>query len=90
MGDRKFNFFKGRAENLVDKFEDESFDTIFIDMDHSYDSVKRDIQLWLTKVKKGGILAGDDYRETLPGVMKAVQELLPDSLIYHHGWIYTK
>lgn len=90
MGDRKFNFFKGRAENLVDKFEDESFDTIFIDMDHSYDSVKRDIQLWLNKVKKGGILAGDDYRETLPGVMKAVQELLPDSLIYHHGWIYTK
>ena len=90
MGNRKFNFFKGRAENLVENFENESFDTIFIDLDHSYESVKKDIELWLPKVKAGGILAGDDYRVTTPGVIDAVKELLPESLIFHYGWIYTK
>ena len=90
MGNRKFKYLKGRAENLVEKFDDEYFDTIFIDMDHSYQSVKRDIQQWLPKVKPGGILAGDDYRTTLPGVIEAVKELLPNSLIYHYGWIYRK
>jgi len=88
MGNRKFKFYKGRAEKLVEKFDNEYFDTIFIDMDHSYESVKRDIELWLPKVKKGGLLAGDDYRATVPGVIEAVKELLPNSLIYHYGWIY--
>ena len=88
MGNRKFKFYKGRAEKLVKMFDNEYFDTIFIDMDHSYESVKRDIELWLPKVKKGGLLAGDDYRATVPGVIEAVKELLPNSLIYHYGWIY--
>lgn len=90
MGSRKFSYLKGRAEKLVEKFDNEFFDTIFIDMDHTYDSVKRDIELWLPKVKPGGILAGDDYRNTIPGVIEAVEELLPNSYVYHHGWIYRK
>lgn len=90
MGDRKFNYHQGLAEELVHNFEDESIDTVLIDLDHSYESVYRDISLWLPKVKKGGILAGDDYREAFPGVRKAVYELIPESLIYHYGWIYFK
>ena len=42
----------------------------------------------VTESKKGGLLAGDDYRATWPGVIEAVKELLPNSLIYHYGWIY--
>lgn len=90
MGNRNFKHYIGLAENLVNNFDDESIDTVFIDLDHSYESVCRDISLWLPKVKKGGILAGDDYRETLPGVSKAVNELLPKSFMYHYGWIYFK
>lgn len=41
-------------------FEDESIDFMFIDGDHSTEAVLRDIEMWLPKVKKGGILAGDD------------------------------
>lgn len=39
---------------------DNSYDFIFIDGDHRYEHVSRDIQLWLPKVKKGGILCGHD------------------------------
>lgn len=41
-------------------FEDESIDFMFIDGDHSTEAVLRDIEIWLPKVKKGGIIAGDD------------------------------
>ena len=47
--------------NAVDRFENESIDIIFIDGDHSYDSVLQDISVWLPKVKRGGIMWGDDY-----------------------------
>ena len=46
------------AANLV---ADDSLDFVFIDADHSYESVLDDIILWYPKVKSGGIIAGHDY-----------------------------
>jgi len=41
--------------------------------------VKRDINLWLPKVKKGGILSGHDYgARKQPGVKKAIDEIFTD------------
>jgi predicted O-methyltransferase YrrM len=47
----------GVAANFL---RDEFFDFVFIDADHAYDSVKRDIICYLPKVRLGGILAGHD------------------------------
>lgn len=54
--------------------EDQSVDMVFIDADHTYDAVVRDINAWLPKVRPGGILAGHDYWVRDPGVVKAVNE----------------
>ena len=40
---------------------DESFDMAFIDGDHRYDAVCRNIELFLPKVKPGGVIAFHDY-----------------------------
>ena len=42
-------------------YKDESLDFVFIDAAHDYESVKKDINAWYPKVKKGGVIAGHDY-----------------------------
>jgi predicted O-methyltransferase YrrM len=42
-------------------FPDEHFDFVYIDADHSYEGVVRDMKAWWPKVKKGGLFCGDDY-----------------------------
>ena len=57
------------------------FDFVFIDADHSYEAVKRDIKRWRKRVRRGGILAGHDYkRSSHPGVTRAVNEIFPAGL----------
>ena len=68
-------------------FKDESLDAVFIDADHSYEAVKLDIQNWLPKVRKGGILAGHDYNSAWPGVIRAVNEILPEAEKIDYCWV---
>lgn len=49
-------------KNSTDAFFGEQyFDWVYIDADHSYDSVLADLNHWYPQVKKGGFLCGDDY-----------------------------
>ena len=92
MGDRKFTPIKKLSEEAVLDFEDESCDVVFIDMEHTYEAVCRDIDIWLKKVKFGGYLAGHDYDPlNWPGVTKAVNEKLNKfDIIDDTTWIYKK
>jgi hypothetical protein len=42
-------------------FSTQYFDWVYIDADHSYDAVKKDLEFYYPLVKKGGYLCGDDY-----------------------------
>lgn len=56
-------------------FDDGSLDFVFIDADHRYEGVSRDIDAWAPKVKRGGILAGHDFIDYQDfGVVRAVCE----------------
>lgn len=68
---RCYRIFK-QSEAAYKDFPDEYFDYIYIDGEHLYDWVKRDIELWYPKVKKGGIFAGHDFE--MAEVMYAVSE----------------
>ena len=90
MGERNYKSIKATSKAASKKFADESLDVVFIDLTHTYESVKEDIALWLPKVKKGGYIAGDDYHKNWQGVIQAVDELLPNRTLVSDCWIYHK
>jgi predicted O-methyltransferase YrrM len=53
-----------------------NMDFIYIDGDHDYEFVKKDIENYYKKLRKGGVLAGDDIsnRKIPNGVFKALAE----------------
>lgn len=64
-------------------YKDNSLDLVYIDASHDYESVKNEILTWLPKVKKGGIIAGDDYG--WEGVKGAVTDTLPEAIAIGHA-----
>tara|TARA_B100000676_G_scaffold312306_1_gene385870 strand:+ start:932 stop:1606 length:675 start_codon:yes stop_codon:yes gene_type:complete len=63
---------KGTSKEHAADLDNNILDFCFIDAAHDYESVKEDIHLWFPKVKKGGVIAGDDYH--WPGVKRALGE----------------
>jgi predicted O-methyltransferase YrrM len=68
---------KGDSRVIHNQFPDKSFDFIFIDGGHDYESVIDDIKGWYPKLKEGGIFGGHDI--DWPGVNKAVKEYFGES-----------
>lgn len=88
----KYHLMIGNSTIIAEKYYNESFDFVFIDADHTYESVKNDILTWLPKVKKGGVIAGHDYfseGEGYEGLRKAVIEIfgkVDESYIDERCW----
>ncbi len=71
-------------------YKNDSLDFVLLDAAHDHFNVSIDILSWLPKVKPGGILAGDDFHTDWPGVIRAVNELLPGYRVEDRTWIYRK
>jgi predicted O-methyltransferase YrrM len=56
----KRQHFRGTSDNVLPQLRDEAFDVVFIDADHTYEPVKKDILLSQRLVKEGGVICGDD------------------------------
>jgi hypothetical protein len=72
---------EGDSSTELAKLDDEAFDWIYIDGDHSYAGVAKDVEVAKAKVKRDGLLIFNDYTlwsplELLPyGVPQVVNEL---------------
>ncbi|MDE2010325.1 MAG: class I SAM-dependent methyltransferase [Candidatus Omnitrophica bacterium] len=51
---------RGLSWEMADRIERKSLDIVFLDADHRYSSVMKDIAAWFPTVKPGGILCGHD------------------------------
>ena len=63
--------------DAINLFEDDYFDWIYIDADHSYKSVITDLRLYAPKVKADGYILGHDYVPR-PGMKYGVIEAVED------------
>ena len=89
-GEDRVTLMKMRSIDAAEKFNDQSFDFVYIDGNHNYEAVKEDIKVWYPKVVMGGVLGGHDYYHEWEGVVSAVNELLLDMKLYIEGldwWI---
>ncbi len=62
--------FRGKSENILKFLKDESYSVIFIDADHTYDFVKKDILESLRLVENHGIICGDDLNMQMKDIDK--------------------
>jgi predicted O-methyltransferase YrrM len=62
----------GDTAEAAREIEEGSLDFVFIDADHTYEAVRKDIDAWRSKVRPGGWLGGHDYNRKFPGVIRAV------------------
>jgi hypothetical protein len=70
---------RGCSWEMAEKVE-EPLDFVFIDADHTYTAVKKDVQAWGKVLRGEGLISGHDCN--LEGVREALNEVLP-------GWKYT-
>lgn len=71
--DMKDNVMMIKADSLLfDLWPDEHFDFVYLDNDHSYPHCTKEFPMYWEKVKKGGMLSGDNYEA--PGVRRALDE----------------
>lgn len=52
---------RGLSSDLWRTFPEAYFDFVYIDGDHSYEAVRDDLFASYSRVKKGGLICGDDY-----------------------------
>jgi hypothetical protein len=69
------------SEDAAPLFPNGSLDFIYIDANHQYEMIKRDIDLWWPKIRPGGLFAGHDYldgfiNDSHFGVKRAVDEFI--------------
>lgn len=84
---RNVKKIKMKSEHAVKIFKDGDLDFVYIDALHTYEGVKRDIELWLPKIKKDGWIGGHDHQGKFAGVIKAVDEIKADYFFKDTSWL---
>jgi len=87
FGDKSV-ILRGISWDMAVHVPDESLDCLYIDCCHEYVCVKKDLDAWMPKVKKGGLVCGHDIANNQYGVRRAVDEVTGGkwTLIPEQGW----
>ena len=59
----RVQFIKSKSVEASASIPDGSLDFCYIDGDHSLEGIYNDLYAWIHKVRKGGMLAGHDYKD---------------------------
>jgi predicted O-methyltransferase YrrM len=72
---KNINIIKGNSNKVLQEIKPLSFDYVFLDGGHKYETVKSDLENLTEVIKNNGTLICDDYNLSYaPGVKKAIDE----------------
>lgn len=80
-------YIRESSHDAVNNFTDNTIDFLYIDGSHLYHNVKKDIELYFTKMKDNSIIAGHDWQ--CDDVRKAVEEYFGKDkvILSNNSWI---
>jgi len=92
--DDRIVFVKKFSDVAVSVIPDD-VDFVYVDGNHDYDFVRRDLMLYYPKIKSGGVLCGHDFATYELGVCRAVVEFCnKHNLVLYGGrhcwWVVKK
>jgi predicted O-methyltransferase YrrM len=69
-----------RAESLeaAARVKDASLDFVYLDADHRLEAIAADLEAWVPKVRRGGVVAGHDYEDHAATPFNGVGQALKD------------
>ena len=75
--EKRIIVIKGMSEDVLETFKDDFFDWVYVDGDHRYKGVLKDLEICRKKVERSGFISGHDYlsmahEEYKYGVIEAV------------------
>lgn len=85
-------FVRNTSQNAAKTFENKTplLDMIYIDGDHRYEMVMKDMELWYPMIAPGGLLAGHDFMSRMPyTAYENVQRAVMDFAVKHNLDIYV-
>lgn len=86
----KVKFLKMYFDEANSLFENETFDLIHIDGLHTYEAVSHDFSVWLSKLKKNGIVLFHDVHSELnygsDRFWKEIQQKYRENFEFTHSW----
>ncbi len=88
----RLSILRGFSHEVIKEWPTQrKIDFLWVDGDHSYEGIRRDILNWIPLVRKGSFICFHDYRDA-PGVKKAVDELVRNNkikFVNREGCIYV-
>ena len=72
---KSIKIYKGYSKDILKQINLNKIDFVFLDGGHSYETVKDDLGILTSNLKKGSIIVCDDYNISQYGVKKAVDEI---------------
>ena len=88
-----FKMYEDWTWNVVNEFEDQYFDFIFLDSYLNEKDVEHELKRWYPKLKVGGYYSGHDY--AYPQVKRPVKKFIKDNnvkiySIFDSVWVWKK
>ncbi len=77
---KKVKIIREKSDLAYKVFQDNYFNWIYLDGDHSYEAVFQDLNNWISKIKQNGFIIGDDFLWKLNNIF-AVKEAVNEFLL---------